>query len=391
MSSSLLQDPAMESVIAGFTSVFSRRPSVISRAPGRLEILGNHTDYNQGTVLSVAVDRVMRIAAAPNPDAPDGMVCRLFDLNSNSSREFRLDDLDSKKRGDWANYIKGLIVDMNLRGYKVPAFDAVISGGVPLSAGMSSSAALEMGMLKVLDILADARMGWLEMAKVGQACENNYVGANTGLMDQLSSLKGVKGQLIHSDFRSFEVGNIAMPEGTVFVVANSMVKHNLTNEYNERREACEDAARVLGVPALRDVTPAMLEAGKDSMSETSYLRAAHVVGEIRRVAEGAQALADGNLEAFGALMTESHESSRFNFENSCQEVDVLVEIGRTLHGFLGARISGGGFGGITVHLVRKEAADAYMEALGAEFEKRTGIKSQIMICEAFDGACAECI
>lgn len=387
----LVNDPSMESVIQGFESVFSRRPTLVSQAPGRLEILGNHTDYNQGTVLSVAVDRVMRIAAAPNPDAQDGMVCRLYDLNSKSTRQFRLDDLESRKRGDWANYIKGLIVDMNLRGYKVPAFDAVLSGGVPLSAGMSSSAALEMGMLKILDRLADARIGWLEMAKIGQACENNYVGANTGLMDQLSSLKGVKGQLIHSDFRSFEVGNIPMPEGTVFVVANSMVKHNLTNEYNERREACEDAARTLGVPALRDVTPAMLEAAKEKLNPNSYRRAAHVVGEIRRVKEGADALNRGDLAAFGALMTESHESSRTNFENSCPEVDMLVEIGRTLPGFLGARISGGGFGGITVHLVRREAADSYMEALAAEFEKRSGVKSQVMICQAYDGACVEAL
>jgi galactokinase len=229
------------------------------------------------------------------------------------------------------------------------------------------------------------------MAKIGQACENNYVGANTGLMDQLSSLKGVKGQLIHSDFRSFEVGNIAMPEGTVFVVANSMVKHNLTNEYNERREACEDAARTLGVPALRDVTPAMLEAAKEKLNPNSYRRAAHVVGEIRRVKEGADALNRGDLAAFGALMSESHESSRTNFENSCPEVDMLVEIGRTLPGFLGARISGGGFGGITVHLVRREAADSYMEALAAEFEKRSGVKSQVMICQAYDGACVEAL
>ncbi|MBP5299814.1 MAG: galactokinase [Victivallales bacterium] len=369
-----------------FQARYGRKPELLCRAPGRLEILGNHTDYNEGTVLSVAINRAARIAAARNPESLDGMVCRLYDIKGRSAREFRLDDLDKRRKGDWSNYIKGLVVEMNLQGYKVPAFDALVTGDVPLSAGMSSSAALEMCMVLILDRFADARMDWLEMAKTGQACENNYVGAHTGLLDQFSSLKGKEGQLIHSDFRSFEVTNVPMPAGTVFVVANSMVKHNLTNEYNERREACEIAARTLGVKALRDVSPELLESHRGDLPEVVYRRASHVVGEIARVAQGRQALAEGRLEIFGQLMTESHESSRHNFENSCPEIDTLVEIGRTLPGFLGARISGGGFGGISVHLVREEAAQAYCEQLGAEYRRRTSIDSTPMILAAADGA-----
>ena len=379
-------DGALTELADLFHSRYGHAPTLLGRAPGRLEILGNHTDYNEGTVLSVAIDRAARIAVAPNPEAKDGMLCRLYDIKGRSAREFRLDDLDNCRRGDWSNYIKGLVVEFNLQGFKVPAFDALVTGDVPLSAGMSSSAALEMCMGLILDRLSDARLGWLELAKIGQACENNYIGAHTGLLDQISSLKGKAGQLIYSDFRSFDVQNVPMPAGSVFVVANSMVKHNLTNEYNERREACEEAARVLGVKALRDVTPEQLDARKADLREVVYRRAAHVVGEIARVEAGRQALAKGDLDKFGQLMTISHESSRHNFENSCPEIDALVEIGRTLPGFLGARISGGGFGGISVHLVRAEAAEAYCHDLGEAYLKHGGVDCQPMILAAADGA-----
>ncbi len=379
-------EPELTSVVNRFQEHFGRPATCASKAPGRLEILGNHTDYNQGTVLSVAVDRYMRIAAAPNPDAKDGMVCRLYDLNSGSAREFRLDDLESPRKGDWANYIKGLVVELNLLGYKVPAFDAVLSGGVPLSAGMSSSAALEMAMVKILAAFCQADLGWLELAKIGQACENNYIGAKTGLMDQVSSLMGKDGHLIHSDFRSYQVSTVPMPAGSVFVVANSMVKHNLTHEYNERRQACEDVAVAMAVPALRDVTPEALEAAKPTLEDTIYRRAKHVVGEISRVAKGCEALANNDLAAFGQFMSQSHDSSRYNFENSCPEIDKLVEIGRTLPGFIGARLSGGGFGGISVHLVEADKAEAYQQMLSDEYSRQTGVVPQTMICTAADGA-----
>ena len=380
------QDDALTELAVLFGQRYGRKPTLLSRAPGSLEILGNHTDYNEGTVLSVAIDRAARIAAAPNPDAKDGMVCRLYDIKGHSTREFRLDDLDNCRRGDWSNYIKGLIVEFNLQGFKVPAFDALVTGDVPLSAGMSSSAALEMSMTLILDRLSDARLTWLEMAKIGQACENNYIGAHTGLLDQISSLKGKAGQLIYSDFRSFSVANVPMPSGAVFVAANSKIKHNLTNEYNERREACEEAVRILGVKALRDVSPEQLEQRKGDLRDMVYRRACHVVGEIARVADGQAALANGDLTAFGKLMTASHESSRSNFENSCPEIDMMVEIGRTLPGFLGARISGGGFGGISVHLVQTPFAESYCAALGKAYLQRTGIDSSPMILTAADGA-----
>lgn len=366
----------------GFRKHFGMDAAITSRAPGRLEILGNHTDYNQGTVLSVAVDRAMFIAASPVA----GKICSLHDLKSNSDRSFNLDELANPRKGDWANYIKGLVVELQKRGIAVPAFNAVLYGTVPLSAGMSSSAALEMAMLAILNRLAAANLPWLEMARIGQATENNYIGANTGLMDQLSSLKGKAGCLIYSDFRTFEVENVAMPEGTVFVVANSMVKHNLTNEYNERREACEDAAATLKIPALRDATTRMLEDNRAILKPSSYRRALHVVGEIERVARGRAALAAGDIRLFGRIMSQSHQSSIENFENSCPEIDKLVEIGGTLPGFLGARLSGGGFGGISVHLVEAPQAESYMASLADGYRRATGLDAQIMQCTAADGA-----
>jgi len=381
-------DAQLAKAQAGFQEYFGHAATLLSRAPGRLEILGNHTDYNQGTVLSVAVDRQMCIAAAPRTagDGVDEMVCRLYDLNSNSSREFRLDALDDKRRGDWANYIKGLICELNELGYSVPAFDAVLLGSVPLSAGMSSSAALEMAMVMVLNRLSGAGLEWLQLAKIGQGCENHYVGAQTGLLDQFSSLKGKAGQLIYSDFRSYDVANVPMPSGSIFVVANSMVKHNLTNEYNERRQACEEVAKALGVTALRDVTPQMLEEAKGRLNEVSFRRARHVVGEIDRVARGSEALRNGDIAEFGRLMSISHHSSIHDFENSCEEIDDLVELGSHLPGFLGARISGGGFGGISVHLVKAEAAEAYAAALAEAYKAKRGVDAQIMLCSAADGA-----
>ncbi len=382
-------DNALTQLRRGFQENYGIAPSVLSRAPGRLEILGNHTDYNEGTVLSVAVDRAMHIAASP-ASASTGF-CRVVDLVSGSRRIFQLDDLAKPRKGDWCNYIKGLIVELQRRQIQVPAFDAALYGTVPLSAGMSSSAALEMAMLLVLLKLADKELPWLECAKIGQACENQYVGANTGLLDQVSSLKGQKGSLIYSDFRHYTVANIPIPSGTAFVVANSMVKHNLTNEYNERRQACEEAARILagiypGVKALRDISPQQLLAAKASLSPLAFRRAAHVVGEIDRVEKGIKALQAGDVAAFGLLMRQSHQSSIDNFENSCPEIDRLVEIGQGLPGYLGARISGGGFGGISVHLIEEQFAEQYQQELERKYFTQCGIKTETMLCQADDGA-----
>jgi galactokinase len=370
-----------------FQTAFGAAPTVMAQAPGRLEILGNHTDYNEGTVLSVAVDRATFVAAAVSGTTQ----CRVVDVVNQSERSFDVAALGEPGKGDWANYIKGLAVELGKRGIRVPGFNAVLSSTVPMSAGMSSSAALEMSMLLAWLRLARHELEWRELAKIGQACENLYVGAKTGLLDQFSSLKGKAGHLVYSDFRSLDVRNVPLPAGTALVVANSMVKHNLTNEYNERREACEAAVRILrgrypAITALRDVSLTQLEAARADLGPLVYRRALHVVGEITRVEAGVKALQAGELTSFGDFMFESQHSSTHYFENSAAELDMLVAIGRDLPGAIGARLSGGGFGGITVHLVEAAQAAPYAASLGQLYRERTGLVSDIMICTAADGA-----
>ena len=370
-----------------FSRVFGHSPTVVARAPGRIEFLGNHTDYNEGVVLSLAVDRVTWVAIA----ARAGKECRLHSIEKGETRTFLFDALDTPRPGDWANYVKGVVVELLKRGKNLPAFDAVIGSTVPMSAGMSSSAALEMSFALAIGQLGKIDLPWIEWARIGQGAENNYVGAQTGLLDQFSSLRGKKGTLVFSDFRSMEVNNVPLPTETAVIVANSMVKHELTNEYNERRARCEEAVAFLktryrDVTALRDVTRAQLEACKDDMDIMAWRRAMHVVGENERVFAGIDALAKHDLSEFGRLMFESHESARILFENSCGELDILVEIGKSLPGCLGARLSGGGFGGITVHLVEATEAEDYARRLGTAYESRTDIPPEVMICRPHDGA-----
>ena len=370
-----------------FNRSFGHRPAVIARAPGRLEILGNHTDYNEGVVLSVAVDRATYVAAGPSGDD----TCRVINMLNGETAAFSFSDLSNPVPSDWSNYVKGLLVEFRKRGIEVPPFEAVETSTVPMAAGMSSSAALEMSFALALVELADADMSWQELARIGQACENEYVGANTGLLDQFSSLQGRAGSLVLSDFRTFEVNRVPLPSQTALVVADSKVTHNLAGEYNERRQRCEEAAKIAakaypGITSLRDVTRQKLEGVRGDMNPVTYRRALHIVGENDRVQAGVRALEHGDLATFGQLMLESHESSRMNFENSCPQLDSLVEIGRSLPGAIGARLSGGGFGGITVHLVQEWEAEKYGKALAGAYETRTGKRPDIFICHAADGA-----
>ncbi|MDY0175928.1 MAG: galactokinase [Lentisphaeria bacterium] len=373
----------------GFEHSFARKPELISRAPGRLEVLGNHCDYNQGCVLSLAVDRAMHVAAAKVPGRTK--LCRIVDLSNGSRRQFDLLELHEPRPGDWCNYIKGLIVELQHRGIQLPAFDAALLSTVPLSAGMSSSAAFEMAMLLALLKMAQRELDWLEMAKIGQACENHYVGANTGLLDQVSSLMGKKNSLIHSDFRSMQVKHLPLPEETCFVVANSMVKHDLKNEYNERRQDCELALQVLAEEnphrkALRDLDMQELESARHKMPQRAYLRTKHVVGEMQRVSTACQILPKNDLPEFGRLLQQSQLSSKNNFDNSCPEIDALIEIGAELPGYLGARLSGGGFGGICLHLVENHCAQQYKISLAEKYQQKYGTRPDVIICQSAEGA-----
>ena len=381
-----------QDVIDSFAAAYSAKPAAYSRAPGRLEILGNHTDYNEGFVLSCATGQATEMAIAAIP----GRICKLQNPPLKGEFTINLDDMDTPRPKDWTNYIKGVLVELRRRGISYPAFEVLFKSSVPLSAGMSSSAALEMAFCMALKQLAGIDLPLPEWARVGQSVENVYLGLKSGLLDQFSSLYGKKDSFILCDFRSVEVlKTVTMPSGWKIVVANTMVKHNLVeSDYNQRRESCERATKVIQgkfpqVKTLRDVSSAMLEECKSILDRTDYLRAKHVVGEDERVMKGVELLEAGKVEEFGALWFQSHESSRDCFENSCPELDVLVELAHTIPGCVGARLSGGGFGGISIHLVRESEAQNYCERLAAAYKLKTGKTIETVICSIGDGASAE--
>ncbi|MFT5128525.1 MAG: galactokinase [Rhodothermales bacterium] len=377
----------MSEVSAAFCERFGQNPSVVARAPGRLEILGNHTDYNEGLVISCAIAHTPGVAAA----AASGDVCTLVSAADLPESRFSIADPGSPIEGDWANYVKGIVCELRKRGFDLAPFDMLIDSDIPRSAGLSSSAALEIAVAYAIGALNGIELPPVEWARIGQASENNYVGANTGLLDQLSSVLGKAGHIVACDFRSITGETRPFSSDAVFVVANTGVTHDLTFDYNERRMRCEEAAELVqlrypDVQALRDVSQEMLEACRETLELLTYRRARHIVGEDHRVKAGLSALGSGDLEAFGQLLFDSHYSSRHYFENSCRELDILVELSRSLPGCLGARLSGGGFGGCSIHLVTADEAQLFADRLATAYKTRTGKKIAPLICELGAGA-----
>ena len=378
----------MQKFIDKFTSFYGSAPTAAAMAPGRLEILGNHTDYNQGFVLSCAVAQNTAFALKRK----EGTVCTLHDFRSGKTMNFDLAKLDEVPPNG-SRYVKGMIKELAKRGFEVTAFDAAIESTVPLSAGMSSSAALETAAGYAIGKEFGIELPKADWARCGQGVENNYLGLKSGLLDQFSSIFGKKDSMILSDFRTVEVlRTAALPAGYAIVVINSMKKHNLVDsEYNVRRADCEAAAKVMnaivpGATTLRDISLEQLESAKDKMSDREYRRALHVVGECTRVMEGIKLLDAGDVAGFGKLWFESHFSSRDNFENSTPELDYLVELAQTVPGCLGARLSGGGFGGITIHLVESAAAKEYAKRVSTAYQSKTGVEAEYIICNIGDGA-----
>lgn len=377
----------MKPVKQQFIERFGHEPAVCSYAPGRLEILGNHTDYNEGFVLSCAVDQCTHFAMSPI----EGTICTICEHGKDSTLD--LNDIHTPVKGDWRNYIKGLLVDLERRGIKFGAFEAILDSEVPLSAGMSSSAALEMAFAYSLKTIYGIELSLPDWARVGQAVENKFLGLSSGLLDQFSSLYGKKDSFILCDFRSVEVlKNVPMPTGYSFVVVNSMVKHNLVDSaYNARHISCTNATEAIRkahpeIKTLRDVDSTLLETCKNDMDKIDYMRAVHVVGEDERVFKSVECLERGDVKGFGELLFQSHESSRVMFENSCPELDQLIELAHTIPGCLGARLSGGGFGGISIHLVESKQADEYAARIKQAYKSLTGIDAATFVCSLGDGA-----
>src|SRR5271170_636323 len=354
--------------------------SVTTYAPGRAELLGNHTDYNEGYVLALAVDRGTTLTGHARSDRN----IHIHSRELGKTETIALDKLAAERVTPWARYALGVVDQFRRNDLPVEGFEVEISSNLPLGAGLSSSASLENATVLFLAKLFGAKLDALQMARISQKAEHDFVGVRCGLMDQIASLMSKAHQATFIDCRTTEVGHVPLDGKVSVILANSNVKHALVGgEYNERRSDCEAAAHALGVSFLRDASTEMLKARKSELADRIYRRALHITGENERVLEGSAALRKGNIARFGELMFESHESSRMNFENSCPELDRLVETARKTSGVYGARLSGGGFGGATINLVEKGREKEIVKALTAALPEVT-----CLVTHASDGAIA---
>jgi len=389
-----------------FKAKFGHTPTHVVAAPGRLELLGNHTDYNQGLVMAAAIDKYVFIASAPRHDGKIELVSSAFE----APEKFSLSALDKNPEAPWANYVKGVLEQLRLRGIYFGGFNAAIHGTVPIGAGMSSSAALEVATaLTVREMFpysptetgatlppkrdAKGRLRALKpaermaMAKLCQAAENKFVGVQSGLLDQISSLYGKAFHAILIDCQSLSVELAPMIGEISLVVCNSGVKHSLVGgQYNELRAQCEEAAKALGVKSLRAVSMPSLQAHRSKLTPRQYECAYHIVGENQRVTAGERALRGDDFAQFGQYMFQSHESSRDSFKNSTPELDLLVELAREHPATFGSRLTGGGFGGGTISLVQRGSVELFMEYMAVQYQKRSGHALTPMLCQIVDGA-----
>jgi len=360
----------------------------VYRAPGRVNLIGEHTDYNEGFVLPAAIDRYTWAAAA----TAGGPRVRVYSANFDECVEFNLEERSASNASpEWSDYVRGVALMLERKGYRVPGANVCIDSNVPIGSGLSSSAALEVSSaLAILSTIRDGAppLGRLELALLCQQAENEIVGTRSGIMDQFSACFGEAGHALMLDCRSLQYRAIALPGQVRLVICNTMVGHELAaGEYNARRAECEEGVRLLqtrnpAVRALRDVTPHELDSARDDLPPTIYRRCRHVVTENERVLEAVEALERSRLDELPHLMAASHASLRDDYQVSCPELDKMVELANEVAGVLGARMTGGGFGGCTVNLVRDDCVDQFRSHVSAGYARATGLTPEIYICEA---------
>ena len=363
-------------------------PIGVFRAPGRVNLIGEHTDYNDGFVMPAALEFYTYVAAGPRTDRE----LSVYSIDFDETKCFHLDDLAGGPTGHWSDYVRGVADVVNASGDPIRGANLVIKGEVPIGAGLSSSAALEVAT--VLALLANSGLTWgrVDVAKACQRAEHEYAGTKCGIMDQFISCCARANHALLLDCRSLEYELLRIEDRVRIVICNTMVKHELAGgEYNRRRADCEAGVRFLqrylpDIRALRDVSPSQLAEYGVGLPPETYRRCQHVISENARVLEAVQALKDGDLLRFGVLMYASHASLRDDYEVSCKELDLMVELARKCGGVYGARMTGGGFGGCTVNLVDANAVEEFKAAIAGDYNDATGLHPEIYVCTAADGA-----
>jgi len=380
-----------DSTAAQFNQAYGRPPQWIAAAPGRVNVIGEHTDYNDGFVLPMAIERYTVVAAAPS----EGGAPRARLRSTGNKGEPAVVDLTKPlqpfPKGAWANYPAGVLAGFLARGISPGGFDAMIHSTVPTGGGLSSSAALEVATATVIEAITGRTLDPVEKALLCQQAEHQYPGVPCGIMDQFISVMGRKDHLLLLDCRSRRTELVAMNDPSVaLLITNTNVKHELgSGEYAKRRAQCETAAKILGVASLRDATPAALQQAKAGMDDVVFRRARHVIAEIERTPRAARLIGASDWSGAGQLMYASHVSLRDDYQVSCAELDAVVEIAQAIGergGVYGCRMTGGGFGGCTVALVKTDAVAAISKKIGSDYKRKTGIQATIFVSRPAAGA-----
>ncbi|HNO93822.1 MAG TPA: galactokinase [Anaerolineales bacterium] len=366
-----------------FQTHFNAKPEIIVRAPGRVNLIGEHTDYNDGFVLPMAIDREVMIALRPREDE----TVRLFSLDLETESAFELSSLT--REGDWIEYPKGIAYELLKAGFNLKGFDAIMTGDVPRGAGLSSSAAVELAVARAFSAVSGFEWNAPAMAKLAQKAENEWVGVNCGIMDQMASAACKENYALFLDCRSLEIQHAPLPKGVSVVILDTSTRRGLVDSaYNERRSQCEEAARWFGVKALRDVKVEELQKWKvgSELSEVAFRRARHIVTENERVLEAIDVMRKGNVKRLGELFNASHDSLRDDFEVTNDALNIVVECAREQSSCYGARMTGAGFGGCAVALVAEEKTTEFVKAVSAAYKQRSSLEASIYVCKASEGA-----
>ena len=373
---------AKQDLVDAFAGRFGGLPQWVVRAPGRVNLIGEHTDYNDGFVLPLAIDRAVWIALGPRGDRR--VAVRSLDFKE--SGEFAIDGLKNLKAG-WIEYLKGVAWSLQEAGYGLSGWEGVLQGDVPVGAGLSSSAALEMATARAFHAVGAWDWQPAVVAKLGQRAENQWIGVNCGIMDQLISAAGQAGCALLIDCRSLETRPVPFPPGTAVVVLDTATRRGLVDSaYNQRRAQCEAASRFFGVPALRDVDLGLLNERGKGLDESTRRRARHVVSENQRTVDAVEAMRRGDAVTLGTLMNQSHASLRDDYEVSSPALDAMVESAVGHPACYGARMTGAGFGGCAVALIDAQAAEDFTAAVAAAYQTKTGHSPAVYVCQATNGA-----